>query len=130
MPVEHGSSLLYAPVNLHGIDQLTLRFRATAMGRVHIQADGGGAHLVTVDLGPESGVPVTPRQADYKAGVPADASGMNLLAKDAYDNWREISVPLPEVEGPTTLVLSFEAEAEKTFLELDWIRFEGAGVIQ
>ena len=130
MPVENGSELSYAPVNLHGIDGLTLRFRATAPGRAHVRMAGSSVPLATLEVGPESGNPATPQQADYKSSVPPDAPGLSLLAKDAYDNWREITMPLPEFGGTATLVMSFESEAEKVFMELDWIRFEGAGIMQ
>ena len=128
MPVKTGSSLTYAPVNLSGIDQVTLRLRATAPGRIHFSADGSDAALSSVDIGPDVGDPVTPHQAVYAASVPAEASGMNLLRADAYDRWREITVPIAPANGTFALRLTFESEAETTFLELDWIRFDGPGL--
>ena len=130
MPVENGSQLSYAPLSLQGVDSVTLRFRATDIGRIMIQAKEPGIALDSMDIGPETGVPARPHQADYLAGVPQDAPGLGLLEKGAYDNWREISVELPELEGSFTLVLAFESEAEDIFLELDWIRFEGPGIMQ
>jgi len=128
MPVENGSVLAYGPVNLYGITGLTLRFRATEDGQVSVTAPG--LELAVIDVGPEAGEAVTPHQADYLASVPADAPGLGLLEEGAYDNWREISVDLAEFEGSFTLTLGFASEAERIFLELDWIRFDGPGIMQ
>ena len=130
MPVESGSILAYGPVNLNGITGMTLRFRATEVGQVNVLAPGYDVELAVIDVGPEAGAAVTPHQADYLASVPSDAPGLGLLEEGAYENWREISVDLAEFEGLFTLALGFASEAESTFLELDWIRFEGPGIMQ
>ena len=130
MPVENGSVLSYAPVNLHGITGVTMRFRATDEGQLTLRSKETGAELAVVEIGPETGMPVTPPQADYLASVPADAPGLGLLEEGAYDNWREVSVGLSETVETFTLELAFASDAESVFLELDWIRFDGPGLTQ
>ena len=71
-----------------------------------------------------------PAQAVYLQGVPPDASGLGQLAEGAYDNWREITVPITDPGGVHTLLLDFKSEESKTWLELDWIRFNGQGVLE
>ena len=127
MQLEDSSRLAYKPVNLHGIDSITLRFRLHAPGAVRIGVEGGG-ELATLHLEAESGEPAVPRQAGYAAGVPEGASGMGLLKKDAYDNWREITVPVADPGKTFELVLDFASDHDKTFLELDWLRFNGQGI--
>ncbi len=129
MQLEDSSRLVYAPVNVNGIESVTLRFRSHAPGAVRISV-AGGSELATLDLDAETGVAVTPHQADYAAAVPTDASGMGLLKQDAYDNWREMTLPVEDPGGTITLVLDFASEAESTFLELDWIQFDGRGIMQ
>ena len=130
MPADSGSVLSYTPVNLHGVDSLTLRFRATDLGQVLVQAREHEKELAVIEVDSVAGMAVRPHQADYLASVPADAPGLGLLEAKAYDSWREITFAVPEVDGAFTLDLRFVSEAESTFLELDWIRFEGPGIMQ
>ena len=85
--------------------------------------------MALVTITPETGRPVTPQQAAYLAGVPADASGLQLLKEGAYEHWREVTVPIDAPAGTHTLVLNFQSEATQPFMELDWLRFEGAGIV-
>ena len=129
MQVAAESVLEYAPLNLHGIDSLSIRFRASAAGIIRLRRHRT-TPLARVAVGPEAGMPVRPHQADYLAGVPEGASGLGQLEDGAYERWREITVPVNDPGDTFTLVVDFETEAEKTFLEIDWIRFHGTGVHQ
>ena len=128
MQVHAASVLEYGPVNLRGIDSLTVRFRATAPGTIRLRRHRT-TPLVQLAVGPEAGRPALPHQADYLASVPPDAAGLSLLEEGSYDRWREITVPVEDPGDTFTLVVDFESEAEETFLELDWIRFHGEGVL-
>ena len=95
-----------------------------------MQAREHEKELAVIEVDSVAGMAVRPHQADYLASVPADAPGLGLLEANAYDSWREITFAVPEVDGAFTLDLRFVSEAESTFLELDWIRFEGPGIMQ
>lgn len=129
MPLENGTSLTYNPINLQGINRLTFRFRATGTGTILLSAEGSEIALPSIPISPDTGQAVVPHQADYTAGVPPDFPGMGLLAEDAYDNWREVSVEIPPIPETITLMLTFESAEEDPVVELDWIRFEDAGFI-
>ncbi len=130
MPLENGSRLTYAPLNLYGIDALTLRFRATGTGMLRFSADSTEAVLAEIEISPDTGEPVTPHQADYVAGVSPDFPGMESLPTGAYENWREITLPIPAGENTIILILTFESTEEDPAMELDWIRFNGPGLTQ
>ncbi len=130
MPLENGSRLTYVPLNLHGIDDLTLRFRATGKGTLRFSADILEAVLAEIEISPDTGDPVTPYQADYVAGVSADFPGMETLPKGSYENWREITLPITSSTNTITLILTFESTEEDPVMELDWIRFNGPGLAQ
>lgn len=121
MHVENGTRLAYEPINLDGIVSVTIRFRATANGTLAMSS--GDSTVLTVELGAESGEPVTPHQAVYLEGVPPDASGLAQLEKGAFDNWRELTTPIAGPSGVNILTLNFTNEASKPWLELDWLRF-------
>ena len=129
MQISAESELEYDPVNLRGIDSLTVRFRATEPGIMRLRRFRT-TPLAEIEIGPEKGAPVRPHQADYLATVPPNAAGLNLLEEGAYDRWREITIPVEDPGDTFTLVIDFETEAEKTFLELDWIHFHGPGIHQ
>ena len=131
MRVQNGSQLAYEPINLMNVESLTFRFRATEPGTLEARFDQPDAPaLVTLEIAPETGTAVVPVQAEYLAGVPPDAWGLAQLEQGAYDNWREITVPIADPGGVHTLLLDFKSEASKTWLELDWIRFNGQGVLE
>ncbi len=128
MSLKNSSQLVYTPLNLNGIQSLTLRFRITGNGTLHIAADSIDSNIVSLDMSPETGEPITPRQSKYVAGVSSDFPGMESLAEGAYDFWREISIPIPASEKTISLILTFMSMEEDAILELDWIRFNGPGV--
>ncbi len=130
MPLENGSRLTYAPLNLHGIDGLTLRFRTTGTGTLRFSADTLETVLAEIEISADTGEPITPHQADYVAGVSPDFPGMSSLPKGAYDNWREVTLPIVPGENTITLILTFESVEEDLVMELDWIRFNGPGLAQ
>ncbi len=121
MRVESGTQLAYEPINLDGIVSVTIRFRATANGTLAMSS--GDSTVLAVELGAESGEPVTPHQAVYLEGVSPDASGLAQLEKGAFDNWRELTTPVAGPSGANVLTLNFTSEASKLWLELDWLRF-------
>ncbi len=128
MQVAAGSVLEYDPLHLAGVDSVTVRFRAEAAGTIQMSRFRT-TPLAVVAVGPKGGRPAVPHQAEYLAGVPPDAAGLNQLREGAYDRWREVTVPLRDTEGTFSLVLTFESDADGTFLELDWIHFHGSGVL-
>ncbi len=130
MPLENGSRLTYAPLNLRGIDSLTLRFRATATGILRFSADTLETVLAEIEISPDTGESIIPHQAEYVAGVSPDFPGMASLPKGAYDNWREVTLPIAPSKNTITLILTFESIEEDPIMELDWIRFNGPGLTQ
>ena len=131
MRVQNGSQLAYEPINLINVESLTFRFRATEPGTLEARLDQPDAPvLAMLEMAPETGEAVVPAQAVYLEGVPPDASGLAQLEQGAYDNWREITVPITDPGGVHTLLLDFRSVASKTWLELDWIRFNGRGVLE
>jgi len=130
MPLENGSQLIYAPLNFYGIDGLTLRFRATGNGTLEFAAGSRESVLTRIDISDDTGQAITPYQANSVANVSADFPGMESLAAGAYENWREISVPIAADENSITLMLTFTSMEEDATMELDWIQFEGPGLIQ
>ena len=129
MELNAESVLEYGPLNLRDIDSLTVRFRATAPGTMRLRRHRT-THLVTLDLGPDAGVAARPHQADYLDSVPPDDFGLNQLEDGAYDRWRELTVPISDPGDTFTLIVDFSSDQERTFLELDWIRFHGNGVMR
>jgi len=127
MQISAASVLEYAPINLHGIDSLTIRFRATAPGIMRLRRHRTTL-LTLIEVDPEAGRPARPHQADYLDSSPSDPAEFRQLEEGAYDRWREVTVPVKDPGDTFTLVIDFETEAEKVFLELDWIRFHGEGV--
>lgn len=125
MPLENTSQLLYTPINLTGIEHLTLRFRSTGSGTLHFATHATDSAMVQLKITPDTGIPVTPRQADAMANVPSDFSGMETLPEGVYDHWREVSVAIPAIEHTISLMLTFMSTNEDAVLELDWIRFDG-----
>ncbi len=125
MPLENASELIYTPINLTGIDGMTLRFRTTGTGILHFMADDSNSTIVHVEITPDTGIPVTPRQADALADVPDDFPGLETLSDGAYDNWREVSVVIAPIEHTISLMVTFMSTDEDSVLELDWIRFNG-----
>ena len=130
MQLGGGATLTYNPVNFVNIESMTLRFRTEDTGRVEFYTGVAEQEpFVSVELSPESGDLVTPHQAEYLAGLPEDAPGLAQLVEGAYDNWREITVPVNAPSGTNALVLKVKHESASHFLEIDWIRFNGDGVI-
>ena len=128
MSAGEGSQLTYAPVNLAGIDSLTIRFRAEDLGRIEVRLDQPGTpSLALIEITPDAGWSVTPHQADYLANVSPEASGIQLLKEGSYDNWRELTVPVSAPAGTHTLVLNFQSETSEPFVEVDWIKVGGPG---
>ncbi len=128
MSLENGSQLSYAPVNLQGIDSMTVRFRATGSGTLQFAASHSDSMFASIKITPDTGDPVTLSQAEYVAGIPADFPGMESLAEGAYDSWRELSIPIPASEITMTLMLTFVSAEEDAAMELDWISFKGPGL--
>ena len=127
MTLKDGSRLKYHPVNLVNIDSITLRFRSEDTGTLSIHFDDVDSDpLVTIDVSPLAGQSVMPHQAEYLAGVPEDAPGIAQLVEGAYENWREITIPIAPLTGTGTLLLDAH---QVSALELDWIRFNGNGVL-
>ncbi|MCY4000519.1 MAG: ThuA domain-containing protein [Bacteroidetes bacterium] len=125
MPLKNESQLIYNPLNLTGIDSLLLRFRTTGNGILHFGTEDSDSTIAHLEITPETGVSVTPRQAEALSEVPEDFPGMETLAEGAYDRWREVSVPIPAIKKTIALMLTFTSPEEDTVMELDWIRFEG-----
>ena len=131
MRLQNGSQLAYEPINLLNVESLTFRFRAMEQGTLEARLDQPDAPaLVTLALAPESGEAVVPHLAVYLEAVSPDAWGLAQLEAGSYDNWREITVPIIDPGGVHTLMLDFTSAASKTWLELDWIRFNGQGVLE
>ena len=129
MQVESGSVLEYAPINLHGIDSLTIRFRAAAEGTIRLRRYSTPP-LAVIEVGPNTGTLQHLPQTDYLASLPKGAAGVNLVEEGAYDNWREVTIAVQDPGDTFPLTLDFQSEADRDFLELDWIRFHGPGVHQ
>jgi len=125
MPLENESQLIYSPINLTGIDGLTLRFRSTGTGTLHFATHDGASKIVELEITPDIGTPVTPRQSDALADLSTDYPGLETLPNGAYDNWREISFAIAPIENSISLMLTFISTDEDSVLELDWMRFDG-----
>ena len=130
MSLENGAQLSYEPLNFLGIERLTFRFRATGTGTLQFVAEESNSILTSIEISPDAGYPVTLHQAEYVSDVSPDFPGMESLAEGAYNNWREISVPIPASENTMSLMLTFTSTQEDSSMELDWIRFEGPGLKQ
>lgn len=128
MPLENGSQLRYAPLDLYGIDSLTLRFRATGAGTLQLNADS--TVLARVEITPVVGELVTPVQADYVAGIPPDFPEMGSLPEGSYDDWREVVVSISAAAKSIVLILTFTSMEDGYVMELDWIRFNGSGLTE
>ena len=93
MPLEDGSQLEYAPLNLQDIHELTLRFRTTGEGLLEFTTNHRDSSLARIQISPNTGESIIPHQATYLASVPVDFPDMESLDSNAYENWREVSIP-------------------------------------
>ncbi len=127
MAINKDSRLEYSPVNLQGIDSVTIRFRAEEGAKAIMNF--GEEVLASVVLDAEAGSPVTPHQAEYVA-LHRGGTDRNLASLDQsiYDGWREVTLPLKDPGDSRTLYLSFESEETGTLLELDFLQFNGKGI--
>ncbi len=127
MQVSDGSRLTYDPVNLANIESLTVRFKPHKPNALTIQL-GDGQELAQLELNEETGNSIEPEQMDYIRAVPEGASGMQQLDPKGFVGWREITLPVTDPGGTHPLHLSFSSPERGMVLELDWVRFNGAGV--
>lgn len=104
MVARDSSVLAYAPVNLHRIDGITLRMQPVAGGTVEVRLDGPDGELL--------------------ATAPIEAA-----ANEDPAAWQEVTLPVQDPGGPHTLVLVFRGTGTDPVAKLDWMTFEGAGMM-
>lgn len=107
----------YGPVNLRHIDALTVRVAPMAGGRIEIRQDApDGPRLAQAA--------VAPRPSDASA----DGEDTPRVGLDASD-WTEVTLPLTDPGGPHTLYLLVRGTDDEALLKVDWLRFEGPGMV-
>ena len=103
LAMKDSSHVSYAPVNLLNIHALTLRAAPVAGGTVEVHLDAPDGPLLA------------------RREVPAGAGNKS--------SWRNITLPVEDPGGPHALFLVFYGPGEKTLMKLDWIQFEGQGIM-
>jgi glucose/arabinose dehydrogenase len=125
--VRNGSFLGYQPINLAGIDGLTLRVKPQAGGRIEVRLDAPDGPMLA-DLAIDAAATTVSTDAgasvehDLALAIPEDVA-------EAYQGWQEHTVPLTDPGGTHTLYLVFHGP-DGTLLHLDWILFQGQGVVR
>ena len=101
-----GAFAAYGPVNLRHIDAITVNAAAVEGGRVELRR----------------GAPDGPLLADARIEAARDAS--------ASDNWTEVTMSVRDPGRAFTLYVVVRGAGEEDLMRLDWLRFEGAGMMQ
>ncbi|MEM8487789.1 MAG: ThuA domain-containing protein [Bacteroidota bacterium] len=130
MQIKPNARLVYTPVNLTGIEAITVRFKPSKAAQMKVWWDAGEPELLTETvLDEHSGAAIITQQAAYIAGITADDRQANNVKKSkAFDGWREITLPITNPGGSHALILTFESEDKGTLLELDALVFQGPGL--
>ena len=132
MSVTKDSRLVYTPVNLSGIDSITLRFLPKKEAKINLWV--GKEHLrllASTVLTEQAGNAVKLDQAVYIEGITGtDRHSMNARNSKAYEGWREITLPIRDPGGTHDLVITLESDESGSLLELDLMRFNGDGISQ
>lgn len=114
----NGDAAAYAPVNLLNIDALTLHVALVAGGRIELRRDA--------PEGPLLGEAVVDSTATPHAAETREAHDVGTRPAD----WIDVTVPLSDPGGPHTLYLVFRGPEDEPLLKLDWLRFEGPGMMR
>lgn len=113
LTVEHGSHAAYAPVNLLNIDAITFHVAPMAGGRIEVRQDAPDGSLL--------------------AEAKVDSTTFEEETSDigtTSEHWTDVTVPITDSDGPHTLYLVFHGTDDEPLMKLDWIRFEGDGMMQ
>jgi hypothetical protein len=108
--VGDGGNARYGPINLRNIDALTFGVTPAAGGEIEVRMDGVAGPLLA-----RVAVPASPEPAAPGGPEPALA---------------EIRVPVRDPGGAHELVLVFHGPAGKTLMDIDWIEFNGPGMMR
>jgi len=110
----------FAPVNLRNIDAATLRVAPVAGGRIELRYDAPDGPLLAEAIVDSSMVGRTleakPSDGDQRVGR-------------APDDWTEVTMPVANPGGPLTLYVVVRGIGGEPLLKLDWLRFEGPGMV-
>lgn len=128
MQVENGSALAYTPVDLSGVNTITLRYKQYQAGTIVLREDAvDGREIGRIDLAASDAVAIDtiPQLESVDLALQHDeailVSGLN---PDVYKNWSEVTIPVQDAGTANLLVLTFEGPEKDMLLELDWIKFE------
>src|SRR5690606_8690297 len=108
--VGDGGYARFGPVNLRNIESLDISVMPVAGGRIEVRIDGvSGPMLGEVEV-PAAAVPAAPGAA------PAPAMSLR--------------VPVSDPGGKHDLYLVFRGTAGRSLMDVDWIEFNGPGMMQ
>lgn len=111
----------FAPVNLRHIDAITVRVAPVVGGRIelrHEAPDGPLLAQATVDSS------MAGRTSESESGNGDQRVGT------APSDWTEVAMPVADPGGPLTLYVVVRGPGDGPLMKLDWLRFEGSGMIQ
>ena len=131
-----GEWAAYDPVHLTGIDSLMIRAKPLAEARIEVRMDSLGGPLLgeaVLDSVVTSSLPVTEtpqkRQFNQIFDEAMDShTEMYDPEPETYEGWYDVSVPIADPGRAFKLFLVFRSEASGAVIQLDWMRFKGAGV--
>lgn len=116
---EDSAFAAYGPVSLRNIETLTLHVAPDAGGRIEVRRDAPDGPLLAetnVEAAAASGSEPD-RGADAKIGAhPGD--------------WTEVTLPVADPGGAHTLYVVVRGAGDEPLLKLDWIRFDGPGMME
>lgn len=132
LDVTNGAVVSYAPVNLLNIESLTFRVKPEAGGVIEVRhGTESGSLLAQVVVAPVDTTVAQPQESADAGDVTTHDEEMHRLneGEQVPEGWTDLTVPVTDPGGATTLYLVFKGTGEGTLMSLDWIRFNGQGIV-
>ncbi len=116
---EDSAFAAYSPVNLRNIDALTLRVAPGSGGRIEVRQDA-----------PDGPLLAEARVDSSAASGPVQDQGENPKIGARPGDWTDVTLPITDPGGPHTMYVVVRGTGDEPLLKLDWVRFDGPGMMQ
>jgi hypothetical protein len=73
--------------------------------------------------------PVDPPTASASSEAATSDDGADRRVGEAPDDWTDVTMPVTDPGGPHTLYLVVRGQSDDPLLKVDWLRFDGPGMM-
>jgi glucose/arabinose dehydrogenase len=119
---EDSAFAAFGPVNLRNIDAITVRVAPMAEGRIEVRRDAADGPLL-------ASAEVDPADAFASSEEEMASDDGNRKVGAAPDDWTDVTMPVTDPRGPHTLYLVVRGQSNDPLLKMDWLRFDGPGMM-